>query len=135
MSSLRIGQAPFFERGIESVVTGQEHQPPRLPDGRLLPPSHQPAPSALDQLLHVPTLEALLDQAIEPEPPDARLLLPAGFDAARRSIRARMAARLAEWQDSAPAQAKVIQRADRLLREQEQLWEQAQRNWYALLQG
>lgn len=83
MAELRIGQAAFFERGIDSIVGSPDvTQPLRLPEGHDAAPVAHVHLDALDTLFQVANLESLLDASVHPDAMQRELLSPRYFRAA-----------------------------------------------------
>lgn len=121
MADLRLGDGPFFERGIERILSRQDGATPGLPDGRRLAPSDAPGVSQLEQLFTARGFEGFIDDAVRPQVPDRELLLPAAFRQALGEAQAVLRRRNEGIKDPRSRQARVLQRAIRLLSDEEDL--------------
>lgn len=121
MSDFRVGAGTFFERGIDSITFKGGDVAQGLPESHELTPADHAQRPQLDQLLAQPNLDDYLDQCIRPEFDNRDLLLPAHF----RQVLDRALATLREEaiaaQAADPEAAKVLNRAVRLLNEENAL--------------
>jgi len=135
MNDLRIDTGPFFARGIDRIVVGHEAGTRALPELQHLPPAERGVQPQLDRLLSRPTLNSLVDDAIEPDIDDPELLLPPRFRAALRQALQTLRRRAERHQDPRSRDARTLQRAIGLLAEEDELRDLAQMYLSSLYQG
>ena len=106
MNKTRVAAGAFgFERGIETIVHGEDRPAP-LPPGEVSP-AFSPVRPRLEQLYPLPTYEDYLRAEIAPLLVEAGLLLPYRFGQAIASARARLLAAAARE----PRHARLLGRA------------------------
>jgi type III secretion protein X len=133
MPDLRLDRPFAFDRGIDRVTHESGDQPdlPGLPGDSRLAPSEMPQPAQLDRLLAMPNLDDYMQSALHPELGNKDLLVPAQFrhalEAAGRMLR--------DTAQAQPDEARVLNRAARLLSEESDLRDLVQMYRSVLLQG
>jgi hypothetical protein len=139
MSEARIGSVPFFHRGIDRVLDAPSSPAapllPDLPDGFDLAPSAQEQPNAVFELFACNNLESLLDAWVRPAIVRRELLEPQGFRAAIAGAAEAMARAAGIRRYANPRVGKLLDRAGRVLEEEEELRELLQMFRTALLQA
>ena len=126
----------FFDRGIDSIVGS-----PGAPEALLLPGSGGLAPaaqahvSALDDLLDVTNLDALLDAAVRPALAEAELLMPTHFQAALEAVQARLHGVADARRHANPPLGRLLDEAAAVLDEEAGLRELLRTYLRSLLQG
>jgi hypothetical protein len=130
MKDARIASGAFaFERGIDTIVHGEDRPAP-LPPGELSP-AFSPVRPRLEQLYPLPTYEDYLHAEIAPLLAEAGLLLPYRFGQAISSARARLLAAAARE----PRHARLLGRAVDVLDDQNDNLALLQQYRMALMQG
>lgn len=135
MSDLRIGQGPFFDRGIDTITFKRGDASPGLPERRTLPPPEQAGRAQLERVLWQRTLSSYLDARTRPQVDDRQLLLPQHFRAALKGTLASLRQRAERQPDPKSREARVLKRAARLLAEEDELRELVQMYCTTLFQG
>jgi type III secretion protein X len=120
-----------FDRGITQIVHLRDAQPLAMPPFRQLDPAEIGVQPQLDQLLAARTLDTLIDESIRPQVQDRALLHPAAFRAAVEAGRET----LLTAAERNPAEARVLNRAARVLGEEISLRELLQMYRNVLFQG
>jgi type III secretion protein X len=128
MSDVKLGRGnPFaFDRGIDDVTYKRKDQSNAqfvMPDQQMLLPVEERQRPKLDALLAQPSLDALIEAALQPYIADPELLQPARFRDAMRRTLASLRRSAASKRDSQPAEVKVLNRGIRILVEEEELQE------------
>ena len=134
MADVRLGQSPFFDRGIEAITARRLESGQTLPELRQLLPPDAKQPH-LERLLRQPTLSSYIDQAIAPRLQDRSLLMPQAFRATLRSALKALRQRIDQQKDPRARSARVLARARRVLDEEAELRELAQMYASTLYQG
>jgi hypothetical protein len=130
MSQTRIGPGAFaFERGIDTIVHGEDRPAP-LPPGEVSP-AFSPLRPRLEQLYPLPTYEDYLRAELAPLLTEAGLLLPYRFGQAISGARARLLAAAARD----PRHARLLGRAVDVLDDQTENLALLQAYRMALMQG
>jgi len=129
MPDLRLDSPLSFDRGIDRVV--HERTPDALPDAFNMAPSEMPQPAELDRLLALPNLDDYLQGSLYPQLDNKELLQPARFRQALEGAREA----LRQAGESDPENAKVLNRAARLLSDEADLRDLLQMYRSMLLQG
>jgi hypothetical protein len=130
MSDTRIGSGAFvFERGIDTIVHGEDRPAP-LPPGEVSP-AFSPLRPRLEQLYPLPTYEDYLRTELAPLLAEAGLLLPYRFGQAISSARARLLAAAARN----ARHARLLGRAVEVLDDQTENLALLQGYRMALMQG
>lgn len=75
-----------FGPGTDSVIQTEQLRDASLPDPSSLRPSDDGTRLQIEQLLSLPSLEALIEAFIEPEIDDPLLLMPPQFRETRREV-------------------------------------------------
>lgn len=135
MSDFRIGTGAFFERGIDSITFKGGEAAQGLPDQRELTPADHAERPQLDQLLAMPNLDDYLDQSIRPDLENRDLLLPTRFRQVMDGALATLEKEALGAQAGDPDTAKVLNRAVRLLNEENALRDLLQMYRSVLYQG
>jgi len=135
MSDFRIGSGPFFDRGIDAITFKGQETLQGLPEQRELAPAEQGGLRQLEQLLALPNLDVFLDDAIRPELEDRELLMPVRFRQALDGALEAIRNAAAQAQGSDPDAARELNRADRLLSEEQNLRDLLQMYRSVLYQG
>ncbi|GAB1387126.1 hypothetical protein MASR1M59_22740 [Melaminivora sp.] len=124
-----------FDRGIERITHAQPQDLPTLPEREQSLPPDAGAQPQLDNLLALPNLDDHLTAALRPQLTQRDLLMPSRFDQALHSALGQLSTEAEQLQDMAPEDARVLNRAVRLLKEESSLRELAQMYRNALYQG
>ncbi len=135
MPEIRIGEGLFFERGIDRIVVREGESSPSLPDPSRLAPSEHAGDSHLERLLRGPGFESFIDDALRPHLSDRGLLLPAAFRQALEGAVGVLRQRAAVVKDPRSREARVLQRAVRLLSEEQELRDLVRMYCSSLYQG
>ena len=113
----KIGLDGFnFERGIERIIRKQDNAPDLPREGGLAPAELVVRPQ-LEQLLRFPHLDEYLEELFMPELADRELLMPTRF----RSALQRCQSALQSEAQVRPAAARTLNRAARVLAEEDRL--------------
>ncbi len=124
-----------FDRGIDRITHARQQELPSLPEReQALPPDVGTQPQ-LESLLALPTLDDALNAALRPQLAQRDLLMPARFRDALQGALERLGAAAEQAQAGAPEDARTLNRAVRLLKEESSLRELAQMYRSALYQG
>lgn len=123
-----------FDRGIDRITHAQQQELPSLPERAQAPPPDIGTQPQLESLLALPTLDDTLTAALRPQLARRDLLMPARFSEALQGALARLGA-AAEQAQATPEDARTLNRALRLLKEEASLRELAQMYRSALYQG
>lgn len=126
-----IRSQPFaFDRGLDRIIHG-DSAAPALPQQHELAPSELEGVGQLERLFEQRSLEDRLEAAVRPEVSDRDLLLPAAFRAALD----RALGTLRDAAEHRPDDARVLNRAARLLKEETDLRDLVAMYRGALYQG
>ncbi len=134
MADIRLGQTPFFDRGIEAITAQRLGGSQTLPEMRKLLPPENKLPH-LDRLLAQPTLASYIDRAIAPRIDDRSLLMPHVFGATLRSALQELRKQIERQGDPRSRRSRVLTRARRVLDEEQELRELVQMYVSTLYQG
>lgn len=135
MSDFRIGTGAFFEKGIDSITFKGGEAAQGLPDPHDLAPADHSERPQLDQLLALPNLDDYLDQSIRPALDNRDLLMPARFRQVMDGALATLQRQAGAASDGDPETARVLNRAVRLLNEENALRDLVQMYRSVLYQG
>ena len=124
-----------FDRGIDRITHAQQQDLPALPERAQAPPPDVSTQPQLESLLALPTLDDTLTAALRPQLAQRDLLMPARFSEALQGALAQLGAAAEQAQQAAPEDARTLNRALRLLKEESSLRELAQMYRSALYQG
>lgn len=132
MSNLGVNRLMNFDHGIDDIVyAGKEQNAEGLPDRRNLLPSDDNMRAQLSQLLEKPNTERFLEESLRPEIKDRDLLMPGQFaNALRETLKS-----LTQAAETAGGDARTLNRAVRLLKEETNLRELVAMYRSALYQG
>lgn len=135
MSDMRInGYA--FDRGLDGIsYAGRETAGQQLPDRQELAPPADGIKAQLAQLLDTPGTDRYLDSQLRPPLANRDLLLPGKFGQALQSALDGLAAAAEQTQDRHPEDARTLNRAVRLLKDEAGLRELVSMYRSALYQG
>lgn len=135
MSDIRIGTSAFFERGIDSITFKGGDATLGLPDSSELAPADHTERPQLDRLLAMPNLDDFLDQSIRPALDNRELLMPTRFRQVMDGALATLRQEADAARESNPEKATVLNRAVRLLNEENSLRDLLQMYRSVLYQG
>jgi len=132
MANLGVNRLMSFDYGIGDIVyAGKDEVVESLPERRNLPPTDDTMRARLSQLLEKPNIESFLNQALRPEIGDRDLLMPSQFaDVLREALKS-----LALAGQAPQADARILNRAQRLLKEETSLRDLVTMYRSALYQG
>lgn len=133
MSDIRLPSL-VLDRGIETITYARQQNDAPMPERGQAPPPETGLRAQLDQLLQKPSMDSRLDQALRPLIANRDLLLPARF----RETLGKVRTQLRKAAGSAPEgseQARVLNRAVRLLNDESDLRELEHMYRSALYQG
>ncbi|MBB1625155.1 hypothetical protein [Achromobacter sp. UMC71] len=135
MSDMRIsGYA--FDRGLDGIsYAGRETSGQQLPDRQEMAPPAEGIKAQLAQLLDTPGTDRYLDSQLRPPLANRDLLLPGKFGQALQSALDGLATAAERAQDSNPDDARALNRAVRLLKDEAGLRELVSMYRSALYQG
>jgi len=134
MANLGVNRLMSFDYGIGDIVyAGKDDSVEGLSDRRNLPPTDDNMRARLSQLLEKPNTESFLQEALRPEIGDRDLLMPSQFaDVLREALKSlALAGQSPPW----GGDARVLNRAQRLLKEETNLRELVTMYRSALYQG
>lgn len=116
MTEVRIGFPGFFEHGLDEITNTSDTNTSGLPrQGRLPPPETGTAPLA--ELLSLPNIASFLEETIRPVIDDRTELSPERYRETLQTTLAGLDRMASELQSSNPEDAKIVNRAARVLRE------------------
>lgn len=133
MSDIRFNSL-VFDRGIESITHARPEAATTMPESGDAPPPDVGARAQLDGLLQEHSMDDRLDEALRPRLENRALLAPARFHAALGAVQLLLRQTAQERADDS-TEARVLNRAVRLLVEESSLRELVQMYRSALYQG
>lgn len=135
MSDMRISGFAF-DRGLDGIsYAGREAAGQHLPERQELAPPTDGVKAQLAQLLDTPNTDRHLDQQLRPGIANRDLLLPGKFAQALHSTLDSLAAAAEQRQDVSPEEARALNRAVRLLKDEAGLRDLVTMYRSALYQG
>ena len=136
MSDVRsIGSGNFFSQGLDGISHLAATETTKLPGQHELAPAEQAKRPLLEELLALPNIESFLEEAIRPDLNDPDLLMPGNFKKAHDAVLQGLQQAAEEAHSSDPDGAKVLNRAIRVLSDDQALREQIRAYCSALFQG
>ena len=126
----------FFDRGIDSIVGSPgATEALLLPGSGGLAPAAQAPVSALNELLAVVNLDALLDAAVRPEAAESELLMPARFQTVLEAVQTRLHGVADARRHANPPLGRLLDEAAAVLDEEASLRDLYRTYLRSLLQG
>ncbi len=124
-----------FDRGIDRVTYTRQQEATQLPEREEALPPDLGGRAQLDALLSRPTLDDALDAAVRPLLENRDLLMPSRFGQALQSALQHLTDAAERTHDASTDQARTLNRAVRLLKEETGLRDLVQMYRSALYQG
>ncbi len=135
MSDMRISGFAF-DRGLDGITyAGREAAGQHLPERQELAPPTDGVKAQLAQLLDTPNIDRYLDSQLRPTVANRDLLLPGKFAQALQATLDGLSAAAEQSQDRNPEDARALNRAVRLLKDEAGLRELVAMYRSALYQG
>ncbi|CAB3666135.1 MAG: type III secretion apparatus assembly protein SctX [Achromobacter pulmonis] len=135
MSDMRISGFAF-DRGLDGIsYAGREAAGQHLPERQELAPPTDGVKAQLAQLLDTPNTGRYLDQQLRPAIANRDLLLPGKFAQTLQATLDSLAAAAEQRQDASPDEARALNRAVRLLKDEAGLRDLVTMYRSALYQG
>lgn len=135
MSDMRISGFAF-DRGLDGITyAGREAAGQYLPERQELAPPADGVKAQLAQLLDTPNIDRYLDSQLRPTVANRDLLLPGKFAQALQATLDGLSAAAEQSQDRNPEDARALNRAVRLLKDEAGLRELVAMYRSALYQG
>lgn len=135
MSDMRISGFAF-DRGLDGIsYAGREAAGQHLPERQELTPPTDGVKAQLAQLLDTPNTDRYLDNQLRPTVANRDLLLPGRFAQALQATLEGLTAAAEQGQDRSPDEARALNRAVRLLKDEAGLRDLVAMYRSALYQG
>ena len=135
MSEMRISGFAF-DRGLDGITyAGREAAGQHLPERQELAPPAEGVKAQLAQLLDTPNIDRYLDSQLRPTVANRDLLLPGKFAQALQATLEGLSAAAEQSQDHNPEDARALNRAVRLLKDEAGLRDLVAMYRSALYQG
>lgn len=134
MSDVKFSVNNFFERGLDDITYANTTDHAGLPPQSELPPAEVRS-QQLNQLLNLPNMATFLEEAIHPDIDDREQLTPGRFRQTLATTLVSLTQLAESMSASDPAEAKVINRAVRVLRDEASLRDLIQMYRTAVHQG
>lgn len=134
MSNISLGHLAF-DRGIDRITYARQDVLTQLPEREDAPPPDLGARPQVDALLSLPTLDDALDAAVRPQLENRDLLLAARFGQVLQGALQQLVDAAERTQDTSSDEARTLNRAVRLLKEETGLRDLVQMYRSALYQG